>query len=122
MKADLPPENSAAIFNRMQTERKREALGYRAQGEEESQRITAKADRDRTVILAEAQKKSEILRGEGDAQASKIFAEAFGKDPEFFEFYRSMQAYSKALDQKDTTIVLSPDSPFLKEFSQPSRR
>jgi membrane protease subunit HflC len=122
VKADLPPENSDAIFNRMQTERKREALGYRAQGEEESQRIRAKADRDRTVILAEADRKAEILRGEGDAQASKIYADAFGKDPEFFEFYRSMQAYSKALGQKDTTVVLSPDSPFLKEFSAPEKR
>jgi membrane protease subunit HflC len=122
VKADLPPENSAAIFNRMQTERKREALGYRAEGNEEAQRITAKADRDRTVILAEAQKQAEILRGEGDAEASKIFAEAFGKDPEFFEFYRSMQAYTKALNQKDTTIVLSPDSPFLKEFNKPDKR
>ena len=121
VKADLPPENSDAIFKRMQTEREREALRYRAEGEEESQRIKAKAERDRTVILAEADKKAEILRGEGDAEASKIFAEAFGKDPEFFEFYRSMQAYSKAMSKKDTTIVLSPDSPFLKEFSRPDK-
>lgn len=116
VKADLPPENSEAIFKRMQTERHREALGYRAQGEEEALRIRAKADRDRTVILAEADKKAEILRGEGDGEAARIYADAFGKDPEFFEFYRSMQAYNKALNQKDTTIILSPDSPFLKEF------
>lgn len=121
VKANLPPENSAAIFNRMQTERKREALGYRAEGNEEAQRITAKADRDRTIILAEAQKKAEILRGEGDAEASKIFAEAFSKDPEFYEFYRAMQAYSKSLNQKDTTVILSPDSPFLKEFGKPEK-
>jgi membrane protease subunit HflC len=122
VKADLPPENSTAVFKRMQSEREREALGYRAQGAEEALRISAKAERDRTVLLAEADKKSEILRGEGDAEASKIFADAFGKDPEFFEFYRSMQAYSKALNQKDTTVVLSPDSPFLKEFSKPEKR
>jgi membrane protease subunit HflC len=122
VKADLPEENSQAIFKRMQTERQREALGYRAEGDEEAQRITAKADKDRIVILAEADKKAEILRGEGDAQASKIFADAFGKDPEFFEFYRSMQAYSKALGAKDTTVILSPDSPFLKEFSKPDKR
>jgi membrane protease subunit HflC len=121
VKADLPRENSAAIFKRMQTEREREAKSYRAKGDEDAQRIKAIADRDRTVLLAEAQKQSEILRGEGDAQASKIFADAFGKDPEFFEFYRSMQAYVRALNQKDTTVILSPDSPFLKEFGQPSK-
>jgi membrane protease subunit HflC len=120
VKADLPPENSAAIFRRMQTEREREAKGYRAKGDEDAQGIRANADRERTVLLAEAQKKAQIARGEGDAEASKIFAEAFGKDPEFFEFYRSMQAYVKALDQKDTTVVLSPDSQFLKEFNKPN--
>jgi len=122
VKANLPPENSTAIFNRMQTERKREALGYRAKGNEEAQRITAGADRDRTIILAEAEKQAQILRGEGDAQASKIFAEAFGKDPEFFEFYRSMQAYLTAMKQSNTTIVLSPDNPFLKEFGLPASK
>ena len=120
VKADLPPENSAAIFRRMQTEREREAKGYRAKGDEDAQGIRANADRERTVLLAEAQKKAQIARGEGDAEASKIFADAFGKDPEFFEFYRSMQAYVKALDQKDTTVVLSPDSQFLKEFNKPN--
>jgi membrane protease subunit HflC len=121
VKADLPPENSAAIFRRMQTERDREAKSYRAQGEEEAQRIRAVADRDRTVLLAGAQKKSEILRGEGDAEAAKIFADAFGQDPEFFEFYRTMQAYIRTLNAKDTTVVLSPDSQFLKEFSNPNK-
>jgi modulator of FtsH protease HflC len=122
VKADLPQENSQAIFNRMQTERHREALGYRAQGDQDAQTIKAKADRERTVILANAQKQAEILRGEGDGQAAKIFADAFGRDPEFFEFYRSMQAYNRALNQKDTTVILSPDSPFLKEFSKPDKR
>jgi membrane protease subunit HflC len=119
IKADLPQENSDAIFKRMQTEREREAKGYRAKGDEDAQIIRANADREKTVLLAEAQKKAEILRGEGDAQASSIFAAAFGKDPEFYEFYRSMQAYGRSMDPKDTTVILSPDSPFLKEFSKP---
>ncbi len=122
VKADLPPENSMAVFRRMQTEREREAKGYRAKGEEESQRIKATADRDRTVLLAEAQKKSEVLRGEGDGSASKIFADAFGKDPEFFEFYRTLQTYQRTLNSKDTTIIISPDSPFMKQFSHPDAR
>jgi membrane protease subunit HflC len=119
VKADLPPENSTAIFRRMQTERDREAKGYRAKGDEEAQRIRAHADRDRTVLLADAQRKAEILRGEGDALAAHIFADAFGKDPEFFDFYRSMQAYTRSFNSKDTTLVLSPDSQFLKQFSKP---
>jgi len=116
VKADLPPENSEAVFKRMQTERKREATTYRAMGDEESQRIKANAERERTVLLAEAQKQSEILRGEGDAEASRIFADAFGKDAEFFDFYRSMQAYSRTLTAKDTSFILSPDDKFLKQF------
>jgi membrane protease subunit HflC len=120
VKADLPQENSDAIFKRMQTERQREAKGYRAKGDEDAQVIRANADREKTVLLAEAQKKADILRGEGDGQASAIFAAAFGKDPDFYEFYRSMQAYSHAMDSKDTTFILSPDSPFLKEFSKPA--
>ncbi len=122
VKADLPPENSAAIFRRMQTEREREAKGYRARGDEEAQRIRAHADRDRTVLLAEAQKKAEILRGEGDGLAAKIFADAFGRDPDFFEFYRTMQAYTRTLLPKDTTLVLSPDSQFLKQFGKQEKR
>ncbi|MEI7668832.1 MAG: protease modulator HflC [Pseudomonadota bacterium] len=116
VKADLPQENSEAIFKRMQTERKREATTYRAKGDEESQRIKANAERERTILLAEAQKQSEILRGEGDGEASRIFATAFGKDPEFFDFYRSMQSYSRSINQKDTSFVLSPDDKFLKHF------
>lgn len=122
VKADLPPENSEAVFKRMQTERKREATTYRAQGDEEAQRIRADAERQKTIILAEAQKKAEILRGEGDAAASKIFADAFGRDPEFFEFYRSMQSYMRSLTPKDTTFILSPDSQYLKEFNKPETR
>lgn len=117
VKADLPPENSAAVFRRMQTEREREAKSYRAQGDEEAQRIRAEADRDRTVLLAQAQKKAEILRGEGDAQASRTFADAFGKDPKFFEFYRTMQAYMHTLSPKDTTVILSPNTAFLKQLN-----
>ncbi len=122
VKADLPAENSEAIFKRMQAERKREATTYRAQGDEEALRIRANAERERTVILAEAQKKSEILRGEGDAEASRIFANAFSRDPQFFDFYRSMQSYNRALNQKDTTLILSPDSQYLKQFSKPESR
>ena len=113
-RADLPEENSQAIYQRMQTERKQEAQQYRAQGAEEAQRIKANADRQRTVLLSEANKQSQILRGEGDAEATRIYAEAYGRDPEFFDFYRSMEAYKKSLGQKDTTMVLSPDSDFLK--------
>lgn len=122
VKADLPTENSNAIFRRMQTEREREAKGFRAEGDEEAQRIKANADRERTVILADAQKKSETIRGEGDATAAKIFADAFSKDPEFFEFYRTLQVYQRTLNAKDTTIVISPDSSFMKQFSHPEKR
>lgn len=115
-RADLPEENSQAVYRRMQTEREREAKEFRAQGEEESQRIRSRADRERTVILAEANRQSEILRGEGDAEAVRIFADAFGRDSEFFAFYRSMQAYGQALGQEDTTMVLSPDSEFFRFF------
>lgn len=121
VKADLPTENSNAVFQRMKTEREREAKSYRAQGDEESQRIRATADRDRTVLLAEAQKKSETIRGEGDGTAAKIFADAFGRDPEFFDFYRTMQTYQRTLNAKDTTIILSPESGFLKELNQKSQ-
>lgn len=122
VKADLPTENSQAIFRRMQTERQREAMGFRAEGDEESQRIKSNADRERTVILAEAQKKGETIRGEGDATAAKIFADAFSKDPDFFEFYRTLQAYQRTLSSKDTTIVISPDSSFMRQFSHPEKR
>lgn len=115
-RADLPQENSQAIYLRMQTEREREARGYRAQGAEMAQRIRASAERDRTVILAEAQRDAQFLRGEGDAEAIRIFAEAFNQDPDFFAFYRSMEAYRKSLNKDDTTMVLSPESEFFDFF------
>lgn len=115
-RADLPQANSQAIYRRMQTERLREASEFRAQGAETAQRIRSRADREKTVLIAEAQKQSEILRGEGDGKAVKIFADAFGKDADFFAFYRSMQAYGQALGSDDTTLVLSPDSEFFRFF------
>ena len=111
-RADLPQANATAIYQRMQTEREREAKEFRAQGEEVSLRIRARADRERTVLLAESQRQSQVLRGEGDAEAISIYAKAFGKDPEFFAFYRSMEAYRNALNADGTTMVLSPDSDF----------
>ncbi|GGF48526.1 protein HflC [Aliidongia dinghuensis] len=116
-RADLPQENSQAIYARMQSERQREANEYRAQGAEQAQGIRARAERDRTVILAEADKQSQILRGQGDAESIKIYADAFGKDPEFFTFYRSLEAYRTAIGP-DTTMVLSPTSEFFQYFGQ----
>jgi len=115
-RADLPQENNDAIYRRMQTERDREAKELRAQGAEEAQRIRASADRERTVLLAEARKQSDILRGEGEAEKNRIFAEAYNRDPDFFAFYRSLQAYREALHGTDTTMVLSPDSEFFRYF------
>lgn len=115
-RADLPEANSQAIFERMRTEREREAREARAQGGEQAALIRAEADRQRTVLLANARRDAEILRGEGDGSAVKIFADAFGRDEDFFEFYRSMQAYRNALGNEDTTLVLSPDSEFFKFF------
>lgn len=117
-RADLPDENSLAVFRRMQTERDREAKEFRAQGDETSQRIRSRADKERTILLANAKRESEILRGQGDAKAVKIFADAFGQDQEFFSFYRSMQAYSNALGSDDTSMVLSPDSEFFRYFGR----
>ena len=117
-RADLPPANSEAIYKRMQTEREREAKEFRAQGAEIAQKIRSTADKDVTVILAEANKKSEIMKGEGDGQRNKIFANAFGRDPQFFAFYRAMQAYEKALIGGETSLVLSPDSDFFKFFGK----
>ncbi len=117
-RADLPAENSQAVYRRMQTERDREAKEYRAQGDETSQRIRSRADKERTILLANAKRESEIIRGQGDAKAVKIFANAFGRDEEFFSFYRSMQAYSQALGAGDTSMVLSPDSEFFRYFGR----
>ncbi|MBZ0325223.1 MAG: protease modulator HflC [Alphaproteobacteria bacterium] len=115
-RVDLPEENSQAIYARMQSERERVAREARARGAEIGQRIRSRADRERTVILAEAQKESEILRGQGDALAVKIYADAYGKGREFFDFYRSLSAYRSALSNKDTTLVLSPESEFFRYF------
>ncbi|MBV6632077.1 MAG: protease modulator HflC [Alphaproteobacteria bacterium] len=115
-RADLPEETSEAIYQRMRSEREREAAEFRAQGEELSQQIRSRADREVTVIEAEAQRDAEITRGEGDQTAIRIYADAFDKDPEFYAFYRSLEAYRKALSDSSTTLLLSPDSDFFKFF------
>jgi membrane protease subunit HflC len=115
-RADLPQANSEAIFRRMQTEREREAKEFRARGAEMAVTITSTADKEVTVILANANKESEIMKGEGDGLRNKIFAEAYGRDPDFFAFYRAMQAYETALIGGETTLILSPDSEFFKFF------
>ncbi len=119
-RVDLPTANSAAVFQRMQTERQREAAEARALGGQQAQEIRARADRDATVIVAEAQQRSDVIRGEGEAERNKVFAEAFGKDPEFFSFYRSMQAYEASIKAGDTRMVLTPDSPFFRFFNGPN--
>jgi len=115
-RADLPQANSEAIYKRMQTEREREAKEFRAKGAEMAVTITSTADKEVTVLLANAKKQSEIMKGEGDGQRNRIFAQAFGKDPDFFSFYRAMQAYENALIGGDTSLILSPDSDFFKFF------
>ena len=119
-RADLPREISERVFSRMQSERAREAAQYRAQGSEQAQTITAKSDRDVVVLKAEAQRQADQTRGGGDAERNRIFAEAFGKDPGFFDFYRTMQAYSAALKPGDTRLVLSPTSDFFRFFDSPN--
>ena len=118
-RADLPREISEKVFSRMQSERAREAAEYRAQGAEQAQTITARADRDVVVLKADAQRKADETRGEGDANRNKIFAEAYGKDPGFFAFYRSMQAYAASLKPGDTRLVVSPTSNFFRFFDNP---
>jgi len=115
-RADLPEQNKDAIFQRMRTEREREAKEERALGDEEARRITARADRDRTVLIAEAKKTAEILRGEGDGARAAIFNSVAAQDPDFYAFYRSLQAYREALNSSDTTLVLNPNSDFFKYF------
>ena len=117
-RADLPAQNSDAIYRRMQQERVRQANEFRAQGEQISQEIKSKADRDATVIVAEATRQAEITRGQGDGEKNRIFAEAFGQDPDFFAFYRSMSSYQASLKGENTTVILSPDSDFFRYFSQ----
>ena len=119
-RADLPREISEQVFKRMQTERAREAAEFRAQGNEQAQRITSKADRDVVVLRGEAQRQADQVRGEGEAERNRIFAEAFGKDPEFFAFYRSMQAYSTGFRPGDTRMVISPKSEFFRYFGSAS--
>ena len=112
-RADLPEQNEKAIFQRMQAERERQAKGYRAEGEEEAQKIRSEAEKDKTIISAEAYRTSQELRGAGEAAAYKNYADAYKQGPEFFEFVRTMEAYKKVF-AKDTTMVLTPDSEFLK--------
>jgi modulator of FtsH protease HflC len=121
-RADLPEQNSQAVYQRMQTERQRQAASIRGEGSQKSQEIRAKADRDVTVLVAEAQSRAEQIRGEGDAERNRIFAEAYTKDPDFFAFYRSMQAYETGLRANDTRLVLRPDSDFFKYFGNPAGR
>jgi len=119
-RADLPEQNSQAVYARMKTEREREAAEFRAQGKQKAQEIRADADRQATVIVAEANSKAEQTRGEGDAERNRLFAEAYSKDPDFFAFYRSMTAYENGLKGNDTRFLLKPDSDFFKFFGNPS--
>lgn len=118
-RADLPEQNSKSVYDRMRAERQREAAEFRAQGAAEANRIKATADREATVINAEATRRGEILRGEGDAERNKVFADAFNRDPDFFAFYRSMQAYEGGIKSGDTRLLLSPDSEFFRYFNSP---
>ncbi len=119
-RADLPEQNSQAVYQRMQTERQREAAEFRAQGSQKSQEIRARADRDVTVLLADATSQAEQVRGQGDSERNRIFADAYNRDTGFFSFYRSMQAYEKSMQHGDTRLVLRPDSDFFRYFSNPS--
>jgi membrane protease subunit HflC len=119
-RADLPEQNSQAVYQRMQTERQREAAEFRAQGAQRAQEIRSRADREVTVLVADAQSHAEQIRGDGDAKRNQIFAEAFNQDPDFFAFYRSMQAYEAGLKANDTRLLLKPDSSFFRYFNNPS--
>lgn len=118
-RADLPEQNSQAVYQRMQTERQREAAEFRAEGGQRAQEIRSRADREATIIVAEANQKSEQTRGEGDGERNRIFAEAYGKDADFFAFYRSMAAYEASLKGNDTRFLLRPDSEFFRFFGDP---
>ena len=118
LRADLPNENSAAIYKRMQADREKEAKEFRAQGDEEAQIIQSTSEKEKTMILAKAYKTAQTTKGEGDAAASKIYADAFRVDPEFYQFYRSLEAYKKSFNNKDeTSIILSPKGEFLRYFN-----
>jgi membrane protease subunit HflC len=119
-RADLPEQNSKSVFARMRAEREREAAEFRAEGAASANRIRATADRQATVIKAEASRKGQETRGQGDAQRNRIYADAYTRDPDFFGFYRSMQAYEKGLGSDDTRLLISPDSEFFKYFKDPS--
>ncbi|WP_426419835.1 protease modulator HflC [Bradyrhizobium genosp. A] len=119
-RADLPEQNSQAVYDRMKSERQREAAEFRAQGGQKAQEIRSKADRDVTVIIAEANSQAEQTRGVGDAERNRLFAEAYGKDADFFAFYRSMTAYENGLKKDDTRFLLRPDSDFFRYFGNPS--
>src|ERR1700709_1758550 len=119
-RADLPEQNSQAVYQRMQTERKREAAEFRAQGGQKAQEIRSKSDREATVIIAEANSTAEQVRGTGDGERNRLFADAYGRDPDFFAFYRSMTAYESGLKSGDTRFLLRPDSDFFKFFSNSS--
>jgi membrane protease subunit HflC len=118
-RADLPTQNSASVYGRMRAEREREAAEFRATGSAEANRIRSTAEREATIIKAEAQSKGEQIRGEGDAERNRIFADAYGRDPDFFAFYRSMQAYEQGIKAGDTRMLLSPDSEFFRYFTNP---
>ncbi|HEY0234839.1 MAG TPA: protease modulator HflC [Afipia sp.] len=119
-RADLPEQNSQAVYQRMQTERQREAAEFRAQGGQKAQEIRSKADREATIIVAEANSLGEKTRGEGDGERSRIFADAYSKDPQFFAFFRAMSAYESSLKGNDTRFLLRPDSDFFRFFANPS--
>lgn len=121
VRADLPEQTSQAIYARMRAEREREAKDARAKGQEMAQEIRSKADKERTILMAEAERDAQTLRGEGDGQAITIYAAAFGKDPDFYEFYRTMEAYRKSLSNPETTLFLSPDSDFLRYLDKVRR-
>jgi membrane protease subunit HflC len=119
-RADLPEQNSKNIFDRMRAERQREAAEFRAEGAAQANRIRADADRQVTIIKADATREGERTRGEGDAERNRIFADAFGRDPDFFGFYRSMQAYEQGIKSSDTRMLLTPDGEFFRYFNNPS--
>jgi len=119
-RADLPEQNSQAVYQRMQTERQREAAEFRAQGGQKAQEIRSRADREATVIIADANSSAEQVRGEGDGERNRLFAEAYGKDADFFAFYRSMSAYESSLKSNDTRFLLRPDSEFFRYFANPT--
>lgn len=119
-RADLPEQNSLAVYKRMQTERQREAAEFRAEGAQRAQEIRSRADREVTILVADARSKGEQIRGEGDASRNEIFAKAYTQDPDFFSFYRSMQAYETGLKPADTRLLLKPDTSFFRFFNSPA--